>query len=150
MDSEKLTLRSKKVLTLAQQEAQRLQSTEIGTRHLLLGLLQEGQGIAAKVLVQLGVDLKKTGSDIETFAVQETLMAAGGMTVEARQVIVLADEEARHFNHPQVGTEHLLLGLLREEKGTAAHVLKSLDIELDRTRKLILQTLEREKERKSE
>lgn len=149
MNSEQLTLRSRKVLTLAQQEAQRLRSNEVGTQHLLLGLLQEGEGIAANVLEQLGVDLKKTGADIEMLTAQETPTAAGGMTVEAKQVLVLAEEEARHFNHPQIGTEHVLLGLLREERGTAAHVLNSLGIELDKTRTLILQTVDRESRRRN-
>jgi ATP-dependent Clp protease ATP-binding subunit ClpC len=148
MNSERFTLRSRKVLTLAQQEAQRLQSNGIGTQHLLLGLLQEGQGIAAHVLEQLGVDLKKTGADIEMLTAQETPTTAGSMTVEAKHVMVLAEEEACHFNHPQIGTEHFLLGLLREEKGTAAPVLKSLGIELDQTRTLILQMVDRERQRR--
>ncbi|MDQ2714224.1 MAG: hypothetical protein M3Z08_04885 [Chloroflexota bacterium] len=148
MNTEKLTLRSRKVLTLAQQQAQRLRSTGIGTQHLLLGLLQEGEGIAANVLEQLGVDLKKTAADVEMLSGQETLTTEGGMTVEARQVLALAEEEAQHLDHPQIGTEHLLLGLLREEKGVAAPLLKRLGVELDRTRLLIIQTVDRERQRR--
>lgn len=149
MISEKFTQRSRKVFTLAQQEARRLQSQGIDTRHLLLGLLKEGEGIAAHVVVLQGVDLQKTAAEVAKLSVHETLTTEGNMKVEAKHAIELADVEARDLNHTHIGTEHLLLGLLREEKGAASHILQNLHIEPGATRIFILQTLEQERRRRN-
>jgi ATP-dependent Clp protease ATP-binding subunit ClpC len=149
MNTEAFTLRMRKVLTIAQQEAQRLQSPDIGTQHLLLGLLHEGEGIAASVLKQQGGDLKKASEEVEKLNIHETSTPAKIWTVEAHETIVLAEEETRALNHSYISTEHLLLGLLREQKGVATQFLASSHIELDKTRTLIIETLERERQRRN-
>ena len=114
---DKFTERARKVLQLAQEEAQRFNHNYIGTEHLLLGLVREGEGVAAKVLGNLGVELNKVRSAVEFIIGRGDRMVIGdiSLTPRAKKVIELAVEEARRLNHSAISTEHLLLGLLREE-----------------------------------
>jgi len=133
---EKFTERARKVLTLAQEEAQRFNHNYIGTEHILLGLVREGEGVAAKVLANLGVELTKVRSAVE-FIIgrgERTVRGEIGLTPRAKRVIELAVDEARRLNHNYIGTEHLLLGLLREGEGVAAGVLESLGVSLEKVR----------------
>jgi len=133
---EKFTERARKVLTLAQEEAQRFNHNYIGTEHILLGLVREGDGIAAKVLSNLGAELNKVRSAVE-FIIgrgERTVKGEIGLTPRAKRVIELAVDEARRLGHNYIGTEHLLLGLLREGEGVAAGVLESLGISLEKVR----------------
>lgn len=133
---EKFTERARKVLSLSQEEAQRFNHNYIGTEHILLGLVREGEGVAAKVLANLGVDLEKVRSAVE-YIIGRGEKSVGqdiGLTPRAKRVIELAVDEARRLNHNYIGTEHLLLGLLREEEGVAAGVLESLGVSLDKVR----------------
>jgi len=118
---EKFTERARKALSLAHEEAERLQHTSIGTEHLLLGLVREGEGVAAEVLVSLGVELNKVRSAIESLISRGDRIVLGeiGLTPRAKEVIDLAVDEAHHLNHHYIGTEHLLLGLLRDGEGIA-------------------------------
>jgi ATP-dependent Clp protease ATP-binding subunit ClpC len=133
---DKFTERARKVLTLAQEEAQRFNHNYIGTEHLLLGLVREGDGVAAKVLANLGVELNKVRSAVEFIIGRGDRMVLGeiGLTPRAKKVIELAVDEARRLNHHYIGTEHLLLGLVREGEGIAAGVLESLGVNLERVR----------------
>src|SRR5438270_12231803 len=136
---DKFTERARKVLQLAQEEAQRFNHNYIGTEHLLLGLVREGEGVAAKVLANLGVDLNKVRSAVE-FIIgrgQRTVTGDIGLTPRAKKVIELSVEEARRLNHNYIGTEHLLLGLVREGEGIAAGVLESLGVSLDKVRQQV-------------
>jgi len=133
---EKFTERARKVLTLAQEEAQRFNHNYIGTEHILLGLVREGDGVAAKVLSNLGVELDKVRSAVE-FIIgrgERTVSGEIGLTPRAKRVIELAVDEARRLNHNYIGTEHILLGLLREGEGVAAGVLESLGVSLEKVR----------------
>ncbi len=140
---EKFTERARKVLSLAQEEAQRLQHQYIGTEHLLLGLVREGEGVAAKVLNNLGVDLNKVRSAVEFILGHGDRIVLGeiGLTPRAKKVIELAVDEARRLNHHYIGTEHLLLGLVREGEGIAAGVLESLGVNLEKVRTQTIQVL---------
>src|SRR6202790_377626 len=133
---DKFTERARKVLSLAQEEAQRFQHNYIGTEHLLLGLVREGEGVAAKVLSNLGVELNKVRSAVEFIIGRGDRIVLGeiGLTPRAKKVIELAVDEARRLNHHYIGTEHLLLGLVREGEGIAAGVLESLGVNLERVR----------------
>src|SRR5213593_3369522 len=133
---DKFTERARKVLTLAQEEAQRFNHNYIGTEHLLLGLVREGDGVAAKVLANLGVELNKVRSAVEFIIGRGDRMVMGeiGLTPRAKKVIELAVDEARRLGHHYIGTEHLLLGLVREGEGIAAGVLESLGVSLDKVR----------------
>lgn len=133
---EKFSERARKVLTLAQEEAQRFNHNYIGTEHILLGLVREGEGVAAKVLSNLGVELPKVRAAVEFIIGRGEKPSSSeiGLTPRAKRVIELAVDEARRFNHNYIGTEHLLLGLLREGEGVAAGVLESLGVSLDRVR----------------
>src|SRR5438067_2163250 len=136
---DKFTGRARKVLQLAQEEAQRFNHNYIGTEHLLLGLVREGAGVAAKVLANLGVDLNKVRSAVE-FIIgrgERTVTGDIGLTPRAKKVIELSVEEARRLNHNYIGTEHLLLGLVREGEGIAAGVLESLGVSLDKVRQQV-------------
>jgi ATP-dependent Clp protease ATP-binding subunit ClpC len=136
---DKFTERARKVLQLAQEEAQRFNHNYIGTEHLLLGLVREGEGVAAKVLGNLGVDLNKVRSAVE-FIIgrgERTVTGDIGLTPRAKKVIELSVEEARRLNHNYIGTEHLLLGLVREGEGIAAGVLESLGVSLDKVRQQV-------------
>ena len=133
---DKFTERARRVLTLAQEEAQRFNHNYIGTEHLLLGLVREGDGVAAKVLANLGVELSKVRSAVEFIIGRGDRAVLGeiGLTPRAKKVIELAVDEARRLNHHYIGTEHLLLGLVREGEGIAAGVLESLGVNLERVR----------------
>ena len=133
---DKFTERARRVLTLAQEEAQRFNHNYIGTEHLLLGLVREGDGIAAKVLANLGVELSKVRSAVEFIIGRGDRAVLGeiGLTPRAKKVIELSVDEARRLNHHYIGTEHLLLGLVREGEGIAAGVLESLGVNLERVR----------------
>jgi Clp amino terminal domain, pathogenicity island component len=140
---DKFTERARKVLSLAQEEAQRFNHNYIGTEHLLLGLVREGDGVAAKVLNSLGVELNKIRSAVEFIIGRGDRIVLGdiGLTPRAKKVMELAVDEARRLNHHYVGTEHLLLGLLREGEGIAAGVLRSLGLDLERVRARTIQVL---------
>ena len=133
---DKFTERARRVLTLAQEEAQRFNHNYIGTEHLLLGLVREGDGVAAKVLSNLRVELNKVRSAVEFIIGRGDRSTSGeiGLTPRAKRVIELAVDEARRLNHSYIGTEHLLLGLVREGEGIAAGVLESLGVNLERVR----------------
>jgi ATP-dependent Clp protease ATP-binding subunit ClpC len=140
---EKFTERARKVLSLAQDEAQRFNHNYIGTEHLLLGLVREGDGVAAKVLANLGVELNKVRSAVEFIIGRGDRIVLGeiGLTPRAKKVIELAVDEARRLNHHYIGTEHLLLGLVREGEGIAAGVLESLGVNLEKVRTQTIQVL---------
>ncbi len=133
---DKFTERARRVLSLAQEEAQRFNHNYIGTEHLLLGLVREGDGLAAKVLANLGVELNKVRSAVEFIIGRGDRPTSGevGLTPRAKKVIELAVDEARRLNHHYIGTEHLLLGLVREGEGIAAGVLESLGVNLEKVR----------------
>ena len=133
---DKFTERARRVLSLAQGEAQRFNHNYIGTEHLLLGLTLEKNGVAAEVLRNLGVEVGKARTTTEFIIGRGTEAAEGkiGLTTRAKRVIELAVEEARRLNHNYIGTEHLLLGLVHEGEGVAAGVLDSLGVNLDRVR----------------
>src|SRR5436190_5153937 len=140
---DKFTERARRVLSLAQEEAQRFQHNYIGTEHLLLGLVREGEGVAAKVLLQLGVELNKIRGTVEFIIGRGDRIVLGqiGLTPRAKKVIELAVDEARRLNHHYIGTEHILLGLLREGEGIAAGVLESLGVRLEQARRETLAVL---------
>jgi len=133
---EKFSERARRVLTLAQEEAQHLNHSYIGTEHILLGLLREEEGVAAKVLISLGANLGKVRSGVEFIIGRGDKPNTGeiGLTPRAKRVIELAIDEARHLGHTYIGTEHLLLGLLHEGGGVAAGVLDSFGINLEQVR----------------
>ncbi len=133
---EAFTERARKVLWFAQEEAQRLNHNYIGTEHLLLGLTREGEGVAAKVLSNLGVEPNKVRSAVEFIVRRGEGIIRGelSLTPRAKKVIELAVDEARLLNHHSIGTEHLLLGLVREGEGIGWGVLESLGINLERAR----------------
>jgi len=133
---EKFSERARRILTLAQEEARHLNHSFIGTEHILLGLVREEEGVAAKVLINLGVSLSKVRSAVEFIIGHGEKSGSGeiGLTPRAKKVIELAIDEARHLGHNYIGTEHILLGLLREREGVAAGVLDSLGITLERAR----------------
>ncbi|MCI0439021.1 MAG: ATP-dependent Clp protease ATP-binding subunit [Chloroflexi bacterium] len=133
---EKFSERARRVLSLAQEEAQRFNHNYIGTEHILLGLVRETDGIAAKVLANLGVELNKVRSAVEFIIGRGERPTPGeiGLTPRAKKVIELAVDEARRLNHGYIGTEHLLIGLMREGEGVAAGVLESLGVNLDKVR----------------
>ena len=140
---EKFTERARKVLTLAQEEAHRFNHNYIGTEHLLLGLAREGDGVAARVLANMGVDAAKVRGAVEFIIGRGDSMIVGeiGLTPRAKKVIELAVDEARRLNHHYIGTEHLLLGLVREGEGIAAGVLVSLGVNLEKVRQQVLQAV---------
>ena len=140
---DRFTERARKVLTLAQEEAQRFNHNYIGTEHLLLGLVREGEGVAAKVLSNLGIELTKVRSAVE-FIIgrgERQVMGEIGLTPRAKKVIELAVDEARRLGHHYIGTEHLLLGLIREGEGIAAGVLESLGVNLEKVRSEVIKVL---------
>ena len=133
---EKFSERARRVLSLAQEEAQRFNHNYIGTEHILLGLVRETEGVAARVLSGLSVDLSKVRSAVEFIIGRGEKPAQGeiGLTPRAKKVVELAVDEARRMNHTYIGTEHLLIGLLREGEGVAAGVLESLGVTLEKVR----------------
>ncbi len=133
---EKFSERARRVLTIAQEEARNLNHSYIGTEHILLGLVREEEGVAAKVLTNLGIGLGKVRSAVEFIIGRGDKPGTGetGLTPRAKKVIELAIDEARQLGHNYIGTEHLLLGLLREGEGVASSVLDSFGITLERAR----------------
>ena len=140
----KFTERARKVLTLAQEEAQRFQHNYIGTEHLLLGLVREGEGVAAKVLTNLGIQLNDVRRAVEYIIGRGDRVVPGdiGLTPRAKKVIELAVDEAKLLKHQYIGTEHLLLGLVREGGGIAAGVLASMGVKLEQVRTETLKVLQ--------
>jgi ATP-dependent Clp protease ATP-binding subunit ClpC len=141
---ERFTDRARKVMQLANQEAQRFNHEYIGTEHILLGLVKEGSGVAANVLKNLDIDLRKIRLEVEKIVQAGPDMVTMGklpQTPRAKKVIEYAIEEARNLNHNYVGTEHLLLGLLREQEGVAAQVLLNLGLKLEDVREEVLNLL---------
>ncbi|WP_437225493.1 ATP-dependent Clp protease ATP-binding subunit [Planctomicrobium sp. SH661] len=141
---ERFTDRARKVMQLANQEAQRFNHEYIGTEHILLGLVKEGSGVAANVLKNLDVDLRKIRLEVEKIVQSGPDLVTMGklpQTPRAKKVIEYAMEEARNLNHNYVGTEHLLLGLLREQEGVAAQVLMNLGLKLEDVREEVLNLL---------
>ena len=140
---EKFSERARRVLTFAQEEAQHFNHNYIGTEHILLGLVREEEGVAAKVLANLGIGLSKVRSAVE-FIIgrgEKPSTSEIGLTSRAKKVIELAVDEARQLGHNYIGTEHILLGLLREKEGVAAGVLDSFGITIERVRAEIVQVL---------
>ena len=142
---DKFTERARKVLTLAQEEAQRLQHNYIGTEHLLLGLVREGEGVAARVLRSLGIELNQVRSNVEFIIGRGERIVLGeiGLTPRAKKVVELAVDEARRLKHDYIGTGHLLLGMMREGGGIAAGVLESLGANMQKVRAHTLLLLDR-------
>ncbi|MFN0052807.1 MAG: ATP-dependent Clp protease ATP-binding subunit [Planctomycetales bacterium] len=141
---ERFTDRARKVMQLANQEAQRFNHEYIGTEHILLGLVKEGSGVAANVLKNLDVDLRKIRLEVEKIVQSGPDMVTMGklpQTPRAKKVIEYSMEEARNLNHNYVGTEHILLGLLREQEGVAAQVLMNLGLKLEDVREEVLNLL---------
>src|ERR1700683_5326074 len=143
---ERFTDRARKVMQLANQEAQRFNHEYIGTEHILLGLVKEGSGVAANVLKNLDIDLRKIRLEVEKIVQtgpgsEMVTMGKLAQTPRAKKVIEYSIEEARTLNHNYVGTEHLLLGLLREQEGVAAQVLMNLKLKLEEVREEVLNLL---------
>ncbi|CAM3586187.1 ATP-dependent protease ATP-binding subunit ClpC [Marinicrinis lubricantis] len=138
----RFTERAQKVLALAQEEAVRLGHNNIGTEHILLGLIREGEGIAAKALQALGLNLEKIQDEVESLIGRGQDKPTNiAYTPRAKKVIELSMDEARKIGHTYVGTEHILLGLIREGEGVAARVLNNLDVSLNKARQQVLQLL---------
>lgn len=139
----KFTDRARRVLTFAQDEAQRFNHDYIGTEHLLLGLVREDSGVAARVLDHMNVELAKVRMAIEFIIGRGDRPVVGevGLTPSAKRVIELAMDESRGLGHNYIGTEHLLLGLVREGDGIAAGVLESLGVSPDRVRHEVIRVL---------
>jgi ATP-dependent Clp protease ATP-binding subunit ClpA len=134
----RFTDRARKVMKLANQEAQRFNHEYIGTEHILLGLVQEGSGVAANVLRNLDIDLRKIRREVENIVQSGLHLPLVGKlpyTSTAKEVIEFSIEEAHNFNHNYVGTEHLLLGLMREQEGIAAQILMNLGLKLEDLRR---------------
>lgn len=140
---DKFTVQAKRVMSYAQEEAQRFQHNYIGTEHLLLGLIREGEGVAAKVLHSLGVELDKVRSGVEFIISRGDRIVLGeiGLTPRAKKVIQLAIDEARNMHYNYIGTEHLLLALVREGEGIAFGILTGLGVNLEKVRTQILLVL---------
>src|SRR6478672_6438911 len=139
------TPRAQQVLALARKEAERFNHNYVGTEHLLLGLIKLGQGVAVNVLQKMGLDLETVRMEVEKHVGShpETKMVGNiPYTPRVKKVLALAGKEAKALNHSYVGTEHILLGLLREGEGVAARVLKSLEVDIERTRNEILKELD--------
>src|SRR5579872_3102823 len=139
------TPRAQQVLALARKEADRFNHNFVGTEHLLLGLIKLGQGVAVNVLQKLGLDLETVRSEIEKYVgtgPDQKIIGHIPYTPRVKKVLALAAKEAKALNHTYVGTEHILLGLLREGDGVAARALKNLDIDIKQTRQEILKELD--------
>ncbi len=140
---DKFSEHARRVLTLAQEEAQRFNHSYIGTEHILLGLVREEEGIAAKVLTGMGISLPRIRQAVEYIigAGERPSVSSSGLTSRAKKIIELAIDEARQMGHSYIGTEHLLLGILREGEGIAARVLQNLDVSQERVRAEISRVL---------
>src|SRR6202046_3419754 len=139
------TPRAQQVLALARKEGDRFDPNYVGTEHLLLGLIKLGQGVAVNVLQKMGLDLETVRMEVEkqVGSGPETKMVGNiPYTPRVKKVLALAGKEAKSLNHSYVGTEHILLGLLREGEGVAARVLKNLEVDIERTRNEILKELD--------
>src|SRR5450755_4487518 len=139
------TPRAQQVLALARKEADRFNHNFVGTEHLLLGLIKLGQGVAVNVLQKLGLDLETVRMEVEKqvgTGPDQKMIGNIPYTPRVKKVLALAQKEAKALNHTYVGTEHILLGLLREGDGVAARVLKNLDIDIEQTRQEILKELD--------
>src|ERR1700757_432832 len=142
---DKFTNRAKQVIKLAKKEAQRLNHNYLGTEHVLLGLLKLGQGIAVNVLRNFNLDYDTVRAEIERlvgFGPEIQVYGDPALTGKVKKVFEYANEEAATLNHNYVGTEHLLLGLLRQTDGVAAQVLENLNVNLKEVRKEVLKELE--------
>ncbi len=139
----RFTERAEKVILLSQDEARRLGHNVVGTEHLLLGLVREGQGIAAKVLQSLGLGLEQIRGEVEKVIGRGEELATGkiGFTPRSKRVMELALDEARTLGHNYIGTEHILLGLLREEEGVASKVLRNQGVDISKARQKTLELL---------
>lgn len=139
------TPRAQKVIQLARKEAERFNHAYIGTEHLLLGLIALGEGVAVSVLERMDIDIETLRIEVEKFVGQGPETKTLGnlpMTPRAKKVLALANSEATALNHSYIGTEHILLGLLREDEGVAARVLKNLNVDLERTRIEVMRELD--------
>ncbi len=142
---DKFTNRAKQVIKLAKKEAQRLNHNYLGTEHVLMGLLKLGQGVAVNVLRNLNIDFDTVRSEVEKlvgYGPEIQVYGDPSLTGKVKKVFEYANEEAATLNHNYVGTEHLLLGLLRQSDGVAAHVLENLNVNLKEVRKEVLKELE--------
>jgi ATP-dependent Clp protease ATP-binding subunit ClpC len=140
---ERFTDRARRVVVLAQEEARFLEHTYLGTEHILLGIVREGEGVAVRALESLGISLSRV-----RLAVEETIgrggsvpVAAPQFTPGAKRVLELSAQESRAWGHAYIGTEHILLGLIREGEGVGAEVLAKLGADLERTRATVLELL---------
>jgi ATP-dependent Clp protease ATP-binding subunit ClpC len=150
---DRFTDRAKKVMNLARQEAQRFNHEYLGTEHILLGLVQEGSGVAANVLKNMGIDLSKIRAEVEKIVKTGPSMVTMGQlpfTPRAKKVLELSVEEASNLGHNYIGTEHLLLGLIKENEGIAAQVLMNLGIKLEDVREEVLDFLGADREEEEE
>ena len=139
------TPRAQQVLALARKEAERFNHNFVGTEHLLLGLIKLGQGVAVNVLQKMGLDLETVRMEVEKqvgTGPDQKVVGNVPYTPRVKKVLALAAKEAKALNHTYVGTEHILLGLLREGDGVAARVLKNLDVDIEQTRQEILKELD--------
>jgi len=141
---ERFTERARRVVVLAQEEARTLNHNYIGTEHILLGLIREGEGVAAKALESLGISLEAVRQEVEKMIGRGQQAPSGHVpfTPRAKQVLELSLREAKALGHDHIGTEHILLGLIREGDGVAAQVLVKLGAGLDRTRQQVVQLLQ--------
>ncbi len=142
---DKFTNRAKQVIKLAKKEAQRLNHNYLGTEHVLLGLLKLGQGVAVNVLRNLNIDFETVRDEVEKlvgYGPEIQVYGDPALTGKVKKVFEYANEEAANLNHNYVGTEHLLLGLLRQTDGVAAQVLENLNVNLKEVRKEVLKELE--------
>src|SRR6266851_519593 len=146
------TKRAGHVLTLAQEEARHFQHNYIGTEHLLLGLVREGEGVASQVLSNLGIEVDQIRHAVEAIIGRGERIVLGelGLTPRAKKVIELAMDEARRLNHRFIGTEHLLLGLIREGEGIAAGVLENLGLQLEQVRTETVRVLRQHQQEQEE
>src|SRR5687767_8102885 len=139
------TPRAQQVLALARKEADRFNHNFVRTEHLLLGLIELGQGVAVNVLQKIGLDLETVGMEVEKLVgtgPDQKMVGNIPYTPRVKKVLSLAAKEAKALNHTYVGTEHILLGLLREGDGVAARVLKNLDVDIEQARQEILKELD--------
>src|SRR5215210_1695299 len=139
------TPRAQQVLALARKEADRFNHNFVGTEHLLLGLIKLGQGVAVNVLQKMGLDLETVRMEVEKqvgTGPDQKMIGNIPYTPRVKKVLALAAKEAKALNHTYVGTEHILLGLLREGDGVAARVLKNMDVDIEQTRQEILKELD--------
>jgi len=149
---ERFTDRARRAVVWAQEEARTLNHDFIGTEHILLGLIREGQGVAAKALESFGVSMEAVRQRVEDIVPPGQVEVRTGhipFTPRAKKVLELSLSEAKLLGHPYIGTEHVLLGLLREGEGVAAQVLTALGVDLDGTRERVVQLLAEYQARKS-